>query len=843
MRAQRYLLLSFSALLLLFFGIQEQRVQADTPIYKQLAAPPEEMATMRLPDASALGIRSHSAMIPVELVNGSWRGELLIESSKSIKLMALSNEANWAITLQSPTGATENLTPTDRSAAVTTFGSGNNSYPGVLYTLNNLESGVWQVTLTGDATRSSEQGMLLYANPDAAVKLYSHLTHHDLLMGKTIGLNAYAFADADMEGGAPAANSVAFDSAEIVITLPNGTTITRNGTLQADGAHSFEWEAEMAGDYTAQVRVTGSSNGEAFQRTSEHLFRVVDESVRLAPQATTVVANAQRLQVDLAITDAQATSFLVSAELWGTQNGRAVPVAWIGGISDVVDNSLPITVDGRWIARANASAPFSLRNVTLKDVSSSIPVESVATVALDVAALPASAELRSAAITDDMLMGVRPEQAPTRAPGGKLMLVHGYCSSDVWPSSQFTNDIKFQDFDQNRSHNEFATRIRDFGASYPSFNVVAHSQGGAASLHLYTYYWSGLDYANTSRLIQSVGTPYQGTSLAGNLALLGQIFGVGCGTNYDLTYSGAAAWLSGIPNWARDDVYYATTSFTDKWWRYDYCNFASDLVLSDPDDGTTEKAKGQLSGGNNMGHKTGWCHTSGMRDPAQTQDSSRNALMNSYGDGRDAGSNTPKIVVDGNFDDWQDQGGLEYCLNDNGELKTACITSNQFSHIYFLTTAASSVGTVCSVIDTDADSLVNYQACYAADGSAEFVTLYSCSNNASVCADATTVATYPANGFDVASNTIEFGIGLNDLGITLSDSLCWSTHAATDSLPAANERICYNTATGEASFMPTDPTAVTQVTQQADRPSVTLIVALALSLLSFSFVTLRQRND
>ena len=38
-------------------------------------------------------------------------------------------------------------------------------------------------------------------------------------------------------------------------------------------------------------------------------------------------------------------------------------------------------------------------------------------------------------------------------------------------------------------------------------------QGGAASLHLYTYYWSGFDYATGNRLIQSVGTPYQGTAL------------------------------------------------------------------------------------------------------------------------------------------------------------------------------------------------------------------------------------------------------------------------------------------------------------------------------------------
>ena len=50
--------------------------------------------------------------------------------------------------------------------------------------------------------------------------------------------------------------------------------------------------------------------------------------------------------------------------------------------------------------------------------------------------------------------------------------------------------------------------------------------------------------------------------------------------------------------------------------------------LGDPEDGVTEKAYGQLPGGNNRGHKTGWCHTSGMRDPAQTSDTARNSDMN-----------------------------------------------------------------------------------------------------------------------------------------------------------------------------------------------------------------------
>ena len=123
-------------------------------------------------------------------------------------------------------------------------------------------------------------------------------------------------------------------------------------------------------------------------------------------------------------------------------------------------------------------------------------------------------------------------------------------------------------------------------------------------------------------------TKAQGSPLAGSLAAIGDVFGVGCGTVNDLTTSGAPQWLAGIPSWARGQVNYYTTSPIDKWWRWDYCNAASDLILGDPEDGATEKGRGQLPYGINRGHKTGYCHTSGMRDPDQCADESRNIAMN-----------------------------------------------------------------------------------------------------------------------------------------------------------------------------------------------------------------------
>lgn len=281
------------------------------------------------------------------------------------------------------------------------------------------------------------------------------------------------------------------------------------------------------------------------------------------------------------------------------------------------------------ISLSKAAGSFELRNLRIEDADHFITLAGASRLALQMLEkFTAPATPRS--VDEAMTMGPRP--AATRVSEGvgkRLLLVHGYCSGGVWPAARFGTASTFYDVNQNRSHDQFARLIQNFGNTWNSYGAVAHSQGGAASLHLYTYYWSGLDNATGARLIQLVGTPYKGTNLAGILATLGSWFGVGCGTNDNLSYNGASAWLAGIPSSRRAKVNYYTTAFrTANWWTYDYCQIATDLVLSDPEDGTTEQANGQLAGGVNSGHAAGQCHTAGMRDPAQYQDSSRNSTMN-----------------------------------------------------------------------------------------------------------------------------------------------------------------------------------------------------------------------
>ena len=72
--------------------------------------------------------------------------------------------------------------------------------------------------------------------------------------------------------------------------------------------------------------------------------------------------------------------------------------------------------------------------------------------------------------------------------------------------------------------------------------------------------------AESRRIIQSVGSPYKGSGLAGVIASIGTVVGIGCGRQTDLTYDGASKWLSSIPLSARQQLYYSYTQYKDWSW-------------------------------------------------------------------------------------------------------------------------------------------------------------------------------------------------------------------------------------------------------------------------------------
>jgi hypothetical protein len=628
------------------FG-QKGRIAVNTE-FKQLGGAGGEIYDLRLPNPAENGLRSKAAMIPIK--EGGQTIEIPVETAENFRVMVLAKNSE-SLDIKAILPNSEAFNPRLETAFAereeSTYGLDGEQFPAEVFTFKSISAGKirFEIIAPRDALAGDATIGYLVASSDSPYRLYSYVNTLKTVRNRNIG-----FVSSLFDGGAKTETALAgtISRSEVEIKTPSGkilrTVMFDDGNhgdlLAGDGIFGGGFVPRESGKYIAQITTRGTTpTGEEFIRTAEHLFNVADTSADFGGNVFVRNIDEARLRIDLPVAGLRVGQKVIAhAEVWGVDaDGNEQAVAWIGGMTLTEKGFgsrqviLPLTLDQRWLLRSESKGGYELRNVRVQDADLSVVLGSSEKIRLP--EIKVSESLKTnyfGEITDEMRMGKRPERTVSDAVGGKLMLVHGYCSGgNTFPTSQFTNYIVFNDPNRNRTHDQFANLIRNFGAAYPSFGIVAHSQGGAASLHLYTYYWSGLDYATGgTRLIQSVGTPYQGTALAGNLALLGQIFGAGCGSNTDLTYSGAASWLAGIPSWARARVFYHTTSFSDVWWRYDYCNIATDPFLSDPDDGVVERAYAQLSGANNLGHKTGWCHTSGMRDPAQTSDSSRNSNMN-----------------------------------------------------------------------------------------------------------------------------------------------------------------------------------------------------------------------
>lgn len=623
--------------LLGLFAASTTSLMARDEAYKHITGPGRDVVdgTRSEPVSTANAQRSDYVRIAVDRLPFS--RDLAVSGGAHLRVAAVPGEGiDWNVTLRDPRGRARTSAEAQELRGI------EGQVVGRTYLIESPAAGVWNLRIEG---KPGLPGASVFVSTGNKNLLVTHFTSYDFLLGRIVGLRAFASVDGRT------ADSRAVLDLRATIRDPESATQTvvplyddgSHGDLDAgDGIHGCQFRPARAGFYTVETTAFGfTGDGLVFERSAAQVFPIVRPSASIvSARAENVDANADGtidsilLHVRVgAESDFDAGSLELRCDLYGRGSELGVPVAWSQRMFDIgpgETRDVEHEVDARYVSLAGVTEGFELRNLRIVDPATHVIVARKDRISLD---LPDAAyrafDGDAADLPPEMLMGETP--AAAKAAGGPvLMLVHGYCSGLVWPTSDFSNYIVFQDPKQNRTHDQFARLVQSFGANNSSFGVVAHSQGGCASLHLYTYYWSGLDYATGSRLIQSVGTPYQGTSLAGNLALLGQIFGVGCGTNWDLTYDGAALWLAGIPTWARAKVNYSTTSFTDVWYRYDYCNIASDLVLSDPEDGTTEKSKGQLSGGVNRGHKTGWCHTTGMRDPAQYQDHSRNAQMNTY---------------------------------------------------------------------------------------------------------------------------------------------------------------------------------------------------------------------
>eukprot|EP00043_Microstomoeca_roanoka_P019637 m.224197 g.224197 ORF g.224197 m.224197 type:complete len:791 (+) comp17030_c7_seq6:65-2437(+) len=528
---------------------------------------------------------------------------------------------------------------------------------------------------------SSNHGIIVVWN-ESDDEIFSQLNSYmDMRKDDTMGFQARMYAVSSNpvltknKGFVPTAVRDVVSAAKLQVYFPNGTILQEdmhddglhNDEFAADGVYGGNFLADAAGSYLVQTVLSGQrSDGRPFYRTATHSVRVVPRSLELTGDVSmSVDLTTQRLTFDLGVRELEvleserdlAGRYRAYFELYGKSlvTGQEVPIAWSSAIVTPVSNSngdsfVSLEVDMGWLVEALALGPFTLKNVYVQEVNTFIPVTTMSAINTPLTAVR-DADLWQAfvtanathdgTITEKMRFGVRPQWLNdlkannVSSETGKLVLVHGYCSGgNPWKrtSEVWTEAVYFEDPKQSRSHDTFAQLIVEFAQEQglTSYGLLGHSQGGFASVHVYQYYWSGVDNSEGERKLQSVGTPYQGNSGAGFWAdILNSLVEDGCDSQEDLTRDGAQLWLTGVSEHVASNMYYYTSQY-DKGGLLGkgYCNLLTNAVLKSPNDGVTENDYAHLDGANFMGNTLGQCHIDGMNWPAVYDDVDRNRIMN-----------------------------------------------------------------------------------------------------------------------------------------------------------------------------------------------------------------------
>lgn len=639
------------------------------PIHKSLMGPPSEFPRYVPPSPFDSAVSSRSLMLPWAAVRDGdpYVATFAVDSSDYITVALISTRVE---DLRTVIRDASGVVARPSQSVNESIGMDGLTHPTVTLVFVKPVVGKWLLEISTDSTDLIQAAVLI--GYSGQVIWHSSVDTHKLLTGSTVNIMAVATDQQGLQerqsGQMPKAlKGVFIDEASVTLFDPNGTTVVDNMQPSDSGdsggtAFSLAFQLTVPGTYIMWTSSSGVFRTDnslvTFQRSSWMMFNVVDKSVSLTgavqghrehlPLISDVKGSLCSDRPHFWITAAVKTEpsvnpqYRVYAEVWGRHfiTGKEVAIAWISGMSDVVQDSpstgtLSLRLDLIWLLKAEAFPPYSLRQVRVEETGSFISVSSMDYIPI-VLSNNLSDQLKHIVVTNGSELNMHLSQSnlctsnnsnATKS-GGKLILVHGYCSQErTFPESDFTDVAFFEDFKQSRTTDTFARLILEFGEQYESFGLAAHSHGGVASLHLYTYYESGLDKAEGERLIQTIGTPYHGSPLAELLASIGKLIGIGCGPNPDLSYDSMERWLAAIPAEKQQALHYYTTQYKTGG-LINYCLLPSNLILSWPNDGLVEKSKTDLPFGQPAGHSEGECHTSGMHWPPQTKNAQRNEEIN-----------------------------------------------------------------------------------------------------------------------------------------------------------------------------------------------------------------------
>eukprot|EP01120_Amphizonella_sp_Union-15-10_P015639 TRINITY_DN807_c0_g7_i1.p1 TRINITY_DN807_c0_g7~~TRINITY_DN807_c0_g7_i1.p1 ORF type:complete len:675 (+),score=119.67 TRINITY_DN807_c0_g7_i1:96-2027(+) len=609
--------------------------------FKHRAGPPTEFPLHTYPNPLSAAQQEETAVHEVTFTSDQWTSRISIDSTTRFSFFFLlpGNTADTVALVDS-----NNIeVPLIQDQVTFPYSDSGESFPTILYTFQNPKPGYYTVKAHSG---ESVSGYLVTYN-QSPNQILSYLSTYQTIVNHPVGLMATLIDTAShpFDGESVPTQNLGTNirKSELEIVFPDGHEVfvpmhddgVDGDETSGDGIFTGTIIAPTVGLFRARSLLEGTfEDGTPFERTSDHVFNVIGNEYVIPTTVAIGTHEGKEIKIDIPLKGLNSNPSMIYkgySEVWGFDSNRnQIPICWIGGYSSLESGKVSLFLNPDWISLSKAAGPFTLKNLRIEDSDSHVVVASSQHMVISMPfGLKSRLSSQISEISGEMLTGPRPanlsfETSALSSP--HLVAIHGFCSG-ANPFKARASDFSccsmayFEDPNKSRSHKQFADLLNTFIKNYPKVSFVAHSQGGAASLTLIDGVWSPLDDAALSLgkfTIQTLGTPWTGCSGA---SWSGLIPG-GCSSVEDLTPSGASKWIATISADARSKVTYTYTREKDS----KQCNSLVNLILKKPNDGTTEAAYAELSGGSSAPNNPaiGECHTTGMTWPPQYENSARN---------------------------------------------------------------------------------------------------------------------------------------------------------------------------------------------------------------------------
>ena len=522
-------------ILLVAFVLIQQAIAGNNYQYKSLAGPASEFPSFTPPalETSAMHSRYHVLpLLTLENSNQQWTHSFPVDYCDIFGVSLFANDPkSFTLEFQLPSG--ELSVPNKMYDEKLGYGSAG-LYPCRTFLFDDPvpSVGEWSITVTSNSSTYPVNASLIVSFYPSDLILQAFVPAENLIVGQSIDIIAVLPNLVGLEKTSNSTRSIAtLDNAITTIYLPDGTE--KELKMEQGPGHSMKkikretgasdlyasFEATTIGIYKSLVEVTGKlSDGTNFIRSLWYVFTVAHPSIEITGNVRGSLHThkiSQRDIIDFNIDvkwDGSELSYRAFAQVWGHgENNEEVGVVWISGLVDVKKKEfclfnchyIHMQLDSRWLELANAKQPLTLKSVTLEELKAFITLSKSDT--LEVIAddrlmkWSPSLEVENIRIDWEMKEGYNPyrvKKVDNVTETGQLLLLHGYCAEyNGFLLEYFDNYLLFEDYGQNRLHDEYAKRVVEFLAEQGAtrFSVVGHSQGGPVALHLYTYYQTGLD--------------------------------------------------------------------------------------------------------------------------------------------------------------------------------------------------------------------------------------------------------------------------------------------------------------------------------------------------------------